>query len=136
MMRRVHCVALLLVGVWACRSTPDAPPTCYPVRGKVLLSDGTPLRGGRVTFSPKKAGKIAVGELGADGKFTLTSFRRDDGALPGDYIVTVVPVTYKTGSPVPVPQANLVPKRFQEEHRSTLAVTVKSEENDLTLTLR
>jgi hypothetical protein len=59
------------------------------VRGTVTL-DGKPLRGAVVTFVPSgEKGRAASGATQADGSFQLTTFKPDDGALPGDYKVTV-----------------------------------------------
>jgi hypothetical protein len=61
------------------------------VKGSVTL-DGKTLVGALVTFVPKdpSAGRPAYGRTDANGQFQLSTFRTDDGALPGDYKVTVV----------------------------------------------
>jgi hypothetical protein len=128
---RIAAALALALGAAGCSRLPDAPPQAYPVRGKVVLADGQPLRGGRVVFHPRTGGKEAVAELGADGSFTLTSFKRDDGALPGDYVVTVIPYTYKTGNPVAVPQEAQVPQRYWEPETSPLTATVRPELTDV-----
>src|SRR5262245_4436516 len=59
------------------------------VRGTVTL-DGKPLSGAMVTFVPaEEKGRAASGATQADGSFRLTTFKPDDGALPGDYKVMV-----------------------------------------------
>jgi hypothetical protein len=60
------------------------------VAGRVTLDD-QPLAGATVTFTPTDAGTghIAAGRTGEDGEFRLTTFSIDDGAVPGDYKVTV-----------------------------------------------
>jgi hypothetical protein len=59
------------------------------VEGVVTL-DGKPLPGATVSFVPVGEGKPAFGRTDNDGSFRLTTFRTDDGALPGEYQVTVV----------------------------------------------
>jgi hypothetical protein len=59
------------------------------VEGIVTL-DGKPLPGATVTFAPVGGGRSASGRTDADGSFRLTTFRTDDGALPGEYKVMVV----------------------------------------------
>jgi hypothetical protein len=60
-----------------------------PVRGTVLL-DGQPLSGATVTFMPmENVGRSASGMTVEDGSFRLTTFNQNDGALPGEYKVTV-----------------------------------------------
>jgi hypothetical protein len=72
---------LLLVGV-GCSTRP------VPVEGLVSL-DGRPLKNAAVTFIPEGNGRIATAITGNDGSFHLTTFAAGDGALPGDYKVTI-----------------------------------------------
>jgi hypothetical protein len=59
------------------------------VQGVVTL-DGNVLSGATVTFAPlQQGGRPAGAVTGADGKFWLTTFNTGDGALPGEYKVTV-----------------------------------------------
>lgn len=59
------------------------------VEGTVTL-DGKPLAGATVAFVPAAdKGRAAAGRSDADGSFRLTTYRTDDGALPGEYVVTV-----------------------------------------------
>jgi hypothetical protein len=60
------------------------------VQGVVTL-DGKPLEGATVTFIPLEggSGRMASGRTDSDGTFQLTTFRTYDGALPGEYKVTV-----------------------------------------------
>jgi hypothetical protein len=69
------------------------PNDPYPVKGTVFL-DGQPateLAGGTVTFDSAELHKSASGEIQADGTYRLGSLRKDDGAIPGTYQVTVSP---------------------------------------------
>lgn len=127
-------LALFAVG---CSSSyvPDAPPETIKVNGKVLSPSGSPLTGGRVVFKPKDPTKQeAAGDIQPNGTFSLTSFRKDDGATPGDYVVVIEKVTYKTGSATPV---NInIPTKYQSEKTSDLLVTVKEGQNDYTVRLK
>jgi hypothetical protein len=60
------------------------------VGGKVTL-DGKPLAGATVSFVPidENKGRSAGGKTDNDGNFELTTFTHGDGALPGEYKVTV-----------------------------------------------
>ncbi len=64
-------------------------PGLSKVQGVVTL-DGAPLSGATVSFMPVGQGRAAAGMTDGDGSFQLTTFRTDDGALPGDYRVIVV----------------------------------------------
>jgi len=66
------------------------------VQGIVKL-DGMPVEGATVSFIPKAAdGHLANGLTGSDGVFTLTTYNTGDGALPGEYTVTVVKTATKS----------------------------------------
>jgi hypothetical protein len=59
------------------------------VNGTITL-DGKPLPGATVTFLPsREGGRSASGLTEADGSFNLTTFKPGDGALPGEYKITV-----------------------------------------------
>jgi hypothetical protein len=64
----------------------------YPVRGTVLYQ-GQPAVGAVVVLHPPDEKLETVrpnGYVDASGQFVLSSYRSEDGAPPGDYIVTVV----------------------------------------------
>src|SRR4051794_14032096 len=58
------------------------------VEGVVTL-DGKALPAATVIFVPVGDGRAASGRTDQDGIFRLTTFRTDDGAVPGEYKVTV-----------------------------------------------
>src|SRR5216684_4515847 len=58
------------------------------VKGVVTL-DGVPLSKAAVSFVPLGEGRPAYGQTDANGNFRLTTFRTDDGALPGEYKVII-----------------------------------------------
>ena len=71
-----------------------------PVRGRVLL-DEVPVPGATVLLVPAEGGHPAWGRTDADGVFRLTTFKQNDGALPGKYTVVVT----KTEAIPPPPAA-------------------------------
>jgi hypothetical protein len=75
-----------------------------PVKTEGLVTlDGQPVAGATVTFHPEaEQGHVATGLTGADGVFQLQTYAEADGALPGDYKVTVS----KTESMEPPPAAD------------------------------
>lgn len=132
--RRVIWAATLLLA--GCAGVPDRPPEVVPVSGKVVFRGGQPMPGGRVEFHPKGGGKEASGELDKNGGFRLTSWKKDDGVMPGEYAVTVKPFTYKTGNPQQVPQGHRVSRAYWEEDTTPLQATVtKTGPNDFTFTI-
>lgn len=72
-----------------------AVPKTYPVSGKVVHADGTPLRGGLIQFKPQgNAAVTTSGPIAADGSFTLSSFideQKVAGATEGPHTVTILP---------------------------------------------
>ncbi|MDZ4689245.1 MAG: hypothetical protein SH850_29570 [Planctomycetaceae bacterium] len=67
-----------------------------PVRGTVTC-EGTPVTSGTITFSPiaedavDKPGKPAMGKIGSDGTFVLTTYKQGDGAIIGMHEVFYAP---------------------------------------------
>jgi hypothetical protein len=109
-----------------------------PVKGKVLLADGEPVRAGRVTFVPKDAdmgGAEPFGDLQKDGTFVLSTQKQGDGAVPGRYVVYIDPIDYRSASPKKL-TANPVPERYRRSATSDLVVEVRAGEDDLTLKLK
>src|SRR3954453_15733951 len=107
-------LALAAFGLSGCgASRPPEPPTTSPVRGVVLRADGRPLPGGRLTFIPVTSGRNqATAELNPDGTFELTCSRPNDGAVPGEHVVTIDAFSYRTGT---ARQVGGVPARYSQQ---------------------
>jgi hypothetical protein len=60
----------------------------YPVRGTIKYH-GQPLAGASVTFMADGAARAAIGKTDANGIFVLTTYKENDGAVPGNHLVTV-----------------------------------------------
>lgn len=91
------CLGILLLG-----GCGESLPTTVPVTGKVTFK-GEPLTDGTVSFHPQEIAeglpkRTATGKLQADGSFTLSTFRTEDGAVPGTYRVTVHSYLSEPGS--------------------------------------
>jgi hypothetical protein len=82
--RGVHLVALVGVLLSGCEGKTK------PVKGMVKL-DGIPVARATVVFMPdnQDEGRPASGYTSSDGTFQLTTFKLDDGALPGTYRVLI-----------------------------------------------
>lgn len=63
-------------------------PPMTPVTGKVVYN-GEPLKFGVVMFHPTK-GQVAQAEIQPDGTFNLSTFKEEDGVIPGHYRVSVL----------------------------------------------
>jgi hypothetical protein len=96
-MRTCSIVGVLAVAVGllaGCGSaSKEAPPQAYPVTGEVLRG-GKPAGNGTIQLVHQtEQGTRAVGEVGPDGKFTLSTITGNEsrpGAVPGDYKAVVI----------------------------------------------
>jgi hypothetical protein len=96
-MSRPTALALLLplLLVCGCGRREAALPPLHPVHGRVV-KDGKPVAGGLIQLVPEHEQAVLVinGNVGADGRFTLTTLRNKDraeGAPDGVYLVIYHP---------------------------------------------
>jgi hypothetical protein len=123
---RVAGLALVLALAAGCGST-----NTYPVRGKVVFKDGTPLTGGLILLRPVEE-KLQVsvrGDIQQDGSFVLGTYKEDDGAFPGKYQVAITPPPRPKRREKPIGKA-IVDPRFESYETSGLEVEVKRGKND------
>jgi ribosomal protein S12 len=67
----------------------------YPVKGKVVFPNGSPVKVGTVETKSVDHGVQATGNIDLDGSFTLTTYRPNDGAVAGQHrcvVIQFVPV--------------------------------------------
>ena len=86
--RWLLCVSIGCVGLAGCGKAQRWPALTEPTTAIVRL-DGKPLEGALVMLGPVGKGYSSQGTTAADCKATLTTFRRGDGAVAGDYKVLV-----------------------------------------------
>ncbi len=90
--RRDFCGFLFAAGIGLCALAgcggSDRPDT-YPVTGTLTLN-GKPVEGAEISFYGEGAARVAGGRTNADGKYSLTTFETNDGAVAGDHVVTIV----------------------------------------------
>jgi len=93
------CAGPLLAGCGGPSGAPTAVRALVvPVSGKVLSADGKPVANAWVVFNPKEIpGHEANAPTNPDGSFRLSTFGKEDGAIPGRYVVTVEPHPYPKG---------------------------------------
>lgn len=110
-------------------------PETVPVTGVVTL-DGKALEAASVLLSPEAGGHPATGLTDKDGRFTLTTFVKGDGALLGKHQVCVVKkktsglLTDADGlsggtAPGGVSEEWLAPKKYANPKTSGLSAEVK-----------
>jgi hypothetical protein len=112
--------------------TKDRPKT-IPAEGMATYQ-GKGVEGASVTFAPSdKNGTAAYAITDAEGKFALNTFGDKDGAVAGDYSVTITKKEVETtqnpkdpnGPPVKSVEKSLIPARYSSSATSKLKATVK-----------
>lgn len=125
-------------GLWFCPGCSQAPPPLpdtVPFSGSVEL-DGKPMDGGMVTFLSKtEKGVNATGIVNENGEYSLkvsVGKAEKEGALPGDYKVTISRFVLPSGKPqdlskpVEVPGRESLPPKYSVPNQTVLTATVKS----------
>jgi hypothetical protein len=74
-----------------CGAGGKAAPEVVPVEGTVMYN-GQPVAGATVIFYNEKAPRVASGVTDGEGKFRLSMLEANDGAMPGDNIITVTKI--------------------------------------------
>jgi hypothetical protein len=89
MPRRLAVMTCLCLALAGCGSKNSS---FNPTTGEVFV-DGRPATGATVIFHPQgqpDAKSYPSAVVGPDGRYTLTTLKKDDGAPEGEYAVTVV----------------------------------------------
>jgi hypothetical protein len=80
-------ISLLVLALAGCGGSGFENPV--PVTGRVIFR-GDPVADAKVTFhATTEDGRSASGKTDSSGNFSLTTFKTDDGAIPGDYAVSI-----------------------------------------------
>jgi len=147
------CAVLIAVGLCLLSGCADDTGLGkrYPVYGTVTYKD-SPVEAGRISFIPADSKiadrRAAAGEI-TNGSYSLTTAVEGDGALPGEYFVTIVSKLVDDskvketiqkygggGRQQDVAKAaaqakDLIPGKYQLPETSKLKVTVKESSNKL-----
>jgi hypothetical protein len=96
----------------------DHGSRCVPVAGRVLI-DGEPLTYGQVRFIPA-TGRASYAKLDQNGRFTLSCFDQDDGAILGNHQIAV----YANEQISPSKMLWHAPKKYANPTTSHLVQTI------------
>jgi hypothetical protein len=107
----------------------DGRPRRVPVSGRVTV-DGTPLKAGFVQIYPDND-RAASGPIGPDGRFTLTTFEKEDGCVLGKHRALVIASEHKSAYVVKW----LAPKKYSAVNTSGLEVEIAGPTDDLEIKL-
>ena len=125
---------IAVLGLLTCSGCGPSRPETAPVAGRVTFQ-GKPVAEGMITFLPEH-GRPAIGAIGPDGGYRLTTFEAGDGAPPGKYTVTIearrvtappAPKSMKDEVNVPLGQTKvewLVPERYARPDATPLTAEV------------
>lgn len=128
--RVIGVVVLLAASVLGCGSTGTAPTA--PASG-TLLFNGQPAQAARVIFTPK-SGRPASGNTDDQGRFVLTTFESEDGAVPGEHTVTVSDLERNWNQD---PSRSRFPTPYERPDTTPLVVEIKPEdENSFTFDMK
>lgn len=157
----IHCIRsssvllLTVIMIAGCAGSADDLPEVVPVSGTVMYN-GEAVSGATVSFWAEGAPRAATGVTGPDGKFQLSMFGANDGAMPGENTITVTKVeggaaAPRSGPPTSAPSAeemmnmtrnftenaggengpkSLVPEIYGSQDTTTLKETVSADGNN------
>ena len=131
-MFRVLLLSFLVAPLFGCgEAKPDRPPR-QPTRG-TLLYNGKPPNGAVIQFWPMPVAKVdwrtvkPSARVEADGSFEINTYELGDGAIVGEYAVTIL----WTGENPDVPRPDLFQGRYSNPQRPVTVVKIQEGENTL-----
>ncbi|MBN2578851.1 MAG: hypothetical protein JXB10_07660 [Pirellulales bacterium] len=122
-------LACLLLTPWLLAGCGDGRPQRVPVSGRVLI-DGKPLEYGFLQVF-QKGNRSASAQIGTDGRFTLTTFDKNDGCVPGKHRVAVLALKSLSETKTQW----FAPKKYANVVTSGLEIDVRGERNDVEIHL-
>ena len=129
--RRACCALPLIAIALPTTGCNSSGPEVYPVSGKVVYPDGSPMPEGMVEFEAMEgefSGRNARGVIQTDGTFVLTTQEPDDGAVAGRHRAIVREPYRNLGFNEEGPPP-LIDPLFARYETSGLEFTVKEEKN-------
>lgn len=145
MLRYVLLGSLCAATALGCSSRKASPAPVFPVTGSVTYK-GQPVAGADVTFYNDEQKRSAFGRTDEQGKYRLTTFSVNDGAVAGKHVVTIVKneppaapiVTPDVESPeyvppafgestMPAPEKSSFPEKYAKQETSGLIAVVNAD---------
>ena len=138
-----------LAGTAGCQSTESGGnhPPVVKATGTVTYK-GDPVEGAEVTFNNPSANYSGTAKTDSSGRFTLSTFGKNDGVVPGKQLVAIrrVEVIDKTppnvdvsagGAALPPEIRWLIPQKYSDFKKSGLTAEVtEGGKNDFTFDLK
>ncbi|MDZ7615394.1 MAG: hypothetical protein U1E05_00225 [Patescibacteria group bacterium] len=132
----VTAVLLLGAAMGGCSSAPEAT---YRVEG-VVTFNGEPVQAGTVLFETAVpalggGGYTARGAIDSRGRYSLSTFATDDGAVAGRHRVAVVPSNVGLGDGADHAAAVVIPHQYTTLSTSPLEFEVHASSNQIDIEL-
>jgi len=122
-------LAITIAAIGLITGCGDGRPARVPVSGIVMI-DGVPLTRGSIKLVPAH-GRPSFGEIGSDGRFTLTCYDGADGALPGKHRIQI-----DANRPISNKKTEIfTPKHYNDFRTSGIEVEVTQPVDDLKIEL-
>jgi hypothetical protein len=104
----------------------------YPVEGRVVFSDGSPVHTGSVEFRSRNHDVRAHGSIDRDGNFRLTTYRPEDGAVAGEHDCVVVQVlnAQRLGPTFRPSLLGIIDPRYSQYRTSPLECTIERDKTN------
>jgi hypothetical protein len=121
--------SILAIPVLVATGCGDGRPSRVPVSGQVLI-DGQPLKCGTVRFIPS-GHRASQGEVDKSGRFTLSCYATNDGAVVGTHRVEVA--AFKMVKPTLMHWE--APKKYQDQTTSGLTQEITGPTDNVVIKL-
>lgn len=105
MVSRIVWLSICAVLFSACLGCEEEGIPKYPVTGSVTYK-GKPLEGAIISFTPKSDGRPASTTTDSEGKYSLSTDVNGDGAVAGEYAVTIAKYDRQVTQPPPPPSSD------------------------------
>jgi len=95
-----QCCSSILMLLVACAAGCGGGSVTIPIHGEASYN-GQPMADGIVVYIPKDSsvGRQASGRILSDGTFELTTFKKADGVVPGEYDIVIYAYAPHPGEP-------------------------------------
>jgi hypothetical protein len=133
--RFVAC-ALTVVGLTALTGCDGNAGGTFPIHGKVVYADGSPVTGGTINFEPEGTeGEFASGIINSDGTYEIRTTDKLAGAKPGKYRVSITPPEVESEGENTKPPPPPIDRKFMIATTSGLTAEVKPGNNEFKFTV-
>lgn len=127
----------IVSGLFLIAGCHDGRVRMYPASGKVVFTDGQPVRHGTVELESTEHGTSATGTIRDDGTFVLGTYTPTDGAAAGKHQAIVMQLIIADGTVKHIKDHGrpVDPKYGRYKTSGLTATVLPQQQNQLVLTL-